>query len=270
MDNQALTAFAAAAKDVRLPTFCATDAASWFARVEVEFRLKKETSDTRKADLVLSALPAETFPLITDWLAKRTEQDGEITYPALKKHLLQKFVATPEERADKILALARQPIGDQRPSVALQEMKALTRIPCADGTTKKLDLLHVLWLHRLPDDVRRGIVDFSSTTEDELAKRADSLQAASRSTTSHTTIAAAAEPPQPKDDPPAEEEGAAAATSSYQPRWRPQYHHKRAISRQPPRGTPPRKAAQGLCTYHSRFGHEARNCKEPCSWPKNL
>ena len=133
------------------------------------------------------ALPQDVFLLISSWLL---EQEDRLEYDTLKRRLLQKFVATSEERAANLLALSRQPLGDQRPSVAFQEMKALTKVPQEDSTTQKLDLLWVLWLLRLPDDVRRSITDFSGTSEDELTKLADTLHGADRRASARTAMAA--------------------------------------------------------------------------------
>ena len=263
MPNDDALLTAAAAREVKLPTFCAAEAVSWFQRAEIQFRIKRETSPARMADCVLAALPQDFFLLIFSWLL---EQGDRLEYDTLKRRLLQKFVATPEERATKLLALSRQPLGDQRPSVAFQEMKALTKVPQEDGTTQTLDLLRVLWLLRLPDDVRRGITDFSGTPEDELMKLADALQGADRSASARTAMAAthveALPPPEERDD----EDVAAAAPS--QPRHWPQMIQRRRPPHQPPRGTLPRKAAPDSCFFH-RFGHDARNCRLPCSWAKN-
>ena len=132
---------AAATRDVKLPMFCAAETVSWFQRAEIQFRIKRETSHARMADYVLAALPQDIFLLISSWLL---EQGDRLEYDKVKRRLLQKFVATPEERVTKLLALSRQPLGDQRPSVAFQEMKALTKVPQEEGTTQTLDLLRVL------------------------------------------------------------------------------------------------------------------------------
>ena len=216
------------------------------------------------ADYVLAALPQDVFLLISSWLL---EQGDRLEYNTLKRHLLQKFVATPEERATKLLALSRQPLGDQRPSVTFQEMKALTKVPQEDGTTQTLDLLRVLWLLRLPDDVRRSITDFLGTSEDELTKLADALQGGDRRASARTAMAATHVEVLPPPEEPDDEDVAAAAPS--QPRRWPQMNQKRPPPHQPPRGTPTRKAASDLCFFHSRFGYDARHCRLPCSWEKN-
>ena len=262
-DSDVLLA-AAAAREVKLPTFCAAEAVSWFQRAEIQFRIKQVRSHTRMADHVLAALPQDVFVFLSDWLA---EQGDSVDYDQLKRRLLQEFVATPEQRANKLLALSRQPLGDLRASTAFREMRALTRMPQGDGTTQTLDLLRVLWLQRLPSDVRRGITEFSELSDDELVKLADALQEADRGASSRSAMAATdAGAPQPPEEP--YDEDVAAAAPSQPRRWS-QTTQRRLPPRQPPRGTPPRKAAQGLCYFHSQFGHDARNCRLPCSWTKN-
>ena len=146
----------------------------------------------------------------------------------------------------------------------------MTGVPADDGTTKTLDLLLILWLLRLPDDVRRGITNFSDVSEDDLTKLADSLQGANRGAASRPAMAATEDEDsvaRNNDDP---SNDAVAAAHTQQKRWG-QAHYKGPSLSQPPRGTPLRKAANpGLCFYHSKFGHDARNCKSPCSWTKNL
>lgn len=290
----ALAAPAVSARDIKLPTFCAIDAPTWFKRAEVQFRLKNENSDTRKADHVLASIPDDVFPLLAEWLDD--QGDTPVTYQNLKARLLSQYVPSPEERAERLLQLTRQPLGDQRSSTAFQEMKALTRLPpYANGAPRKLDLLRILWLLRLPDSVRAGITNFTDVNEAELLKQSDALQnstkAASRrpifaathqEDTLHTFRSqddaphASYEVQQPNDD-----ALTAAAylkprrpTSSYpqQPPRRPQQQQSHQFYSQPPRGIAPKKADfnSKFCFFHSKFGHAARNCRQPCSWPKNL
>ena len=185
------------------------------------------------ADHVLAALPQDVFVFLSDWLA---EQGDSVDYDQLKRRLLREFVATPEQRANKLLALSRQPLGDLRASTAFREMRALTRMPQGDGTTQTLDLLRVLWLQRLPSDVRRGITEFSELSDDELIKLADALQEADRGASSRSAMAATdAGAPQPPEEP--DDEDVAAAAPSQPKRW-PQTTQRRLPPRQPPRGLP--------------------------------
>ena len=193
------------------------------------------------ADHVLAVLSQDVFLLISSWLL---EQGDHLEYNTLERRLLQKFVATPEEWANKLLALSRQPLGDQRPSVAFQEMKVLTKVPQEDGITQMLDLLWVLWLVRLLDIVRRGITNFLSTSEDELTKLADAFQWADRRASARTSMAAthveALPPPEEPDD------GNVAAAAPSQPRRWPQTIQRRRPPHQPPRGTPPEEGCTRL------------------------
>ena len=114
-----------------------------------------------------------------------------------------------------------------------------------------------------PGRCEEGITDFSDTPEDELTKLADALQGADRRASAWTAMAAthveALPPPEEPDD-----EDVAAAAPSQLRRW-PQMNQRRPPPHQPPRGTPPRKAAPDSCFFHIRFGHDARNCRLPCS-----
>ena len=237
---------AAAAANIKLPPFCATDALTWFQRVEVQFRLRNLTSEARKADHVLAALPEETFPLISDWLLE--QGDNPIRYADLKTQILRRFVATPEERAHRLMELTNLPLGDQRPSAAFLEMKALTRLPPTDhGEGSKLNLLRVLWLMRLPSDVRSKITDFMKLTEQKITDLADSLQGAARIAAPRPAFAAS-------DVDEAEEPAAAA--------FRRPYHQRPQQNKKPDR--------EGICFFHKRFGDKARKCQAPCTWTKNL
>ena len=276
---------AAAAKDVHLPTFSSADAATWFVRAEIQFRLKNVSQDSRKADYVMAALPECMFHKIAHFL--RRLGSSPVSYKDLKAHLLRECVPSPEERAARFLQLSRQPIGDQRPSTAFREMQSLLEIPEGDGSFKTLDLLRVFWLHRLPDAVRHGITNFVETSEDDLLKLSDALQCAAtpalRPVYSASDVVAAT--PSPAEDLVPLENDHVAAASQYRSSSKPsssssrRYGNKRFGSRnnftyrhatnpQPPRGTAPTTAGD-LCFYHSRFGRDARRCQQPCSWPKN-
>ena len=244
---------AATPREVRLPVFCADDATTWFERAEVQFRMKKVTDQAAKADYVLAALPDHVFPLVSKWLAK--QKDNEITYAAIKKKLLTQFVATPEERADRLLTLAKQPLGDQRPSMALQEMIAISTIPTDDEQTKQLPLLTVLWLLRLPDPVRHGITNFTEKSDDEIGALADSLHGASRQQTARQVFAIENSE---SDEELSETTAAVSARRQQKTYQRPQERKKK------------QSTLSEICFYHKRFGIEARKCKSPCSWTKNL
>ena len=170
-DVSTTTDIPAVQANFRLPTFSSVDSAIWFKRAEVQFRLKKVSSTTVQADYVLAAFPDSLFPQVAEWLdAKGTDP---VTYDDLKAFLLKKFTLSPEQRARNILALINQPLGDQRPSQALAELRALARLPpTATGAAQTIDVLLALWLTRLPEKVRASIIDFTSfSSDDEILPR---------------------------------------------------------------------------------------------------
>ena len=60
---------AAAVKDLKLLPFCSADATIWFQRAEVIFRIRQVRNENHKVDHILAALPEDTIPLISGWLA---------------------------------------------------------------------------------------------------------------------------------------------------------------------------------------------------------
>ena len=252
---------------MRLPPFCRIDASTWFTRAEVQFRLKAITSTYSKSDHVLASLPDDVFPLISEWLA--SQGDAAITYDRLKTHLLQRFVPAPEERAERLLQLSRQPLGDQRASDAFSEMRSLTRLPpAADGAPRSLDLLRILWLLRLPDAVRSSLTDIADVTEDALLHQADAFQNAHRASQSRPAFAA------PSADAlvnAVDNADALAAAATQRRSTKTSRHRPSGKVNQQSKGDALRSAdpPTGYCFFHRTFGQEARNCRSPCSWPKN-
>ena len=233
-----------------LPPFTATDAAPWFHRVEALFRLRSITSSSRKADYVIGALPPEVFSQISIWVTR--QGTDVILYDDLKLQIIKRCSPTPEERSKRLMDLLRLPLGDQRPSTAFQEMRALSTMLLPDGSTTSLDLLRVLWLLRLPHEVRGHITGFASMSEDDLLNQADSLLGAS--TLAATSSAAAVTIKEDTDDDP---------------------YPMAAKQRRPPRSFAFQKSQvegprRSLCYFHKWFGRDARQCRAPCSWSKNL
>ena len=251
--NAEAPALAAAAPVLNLPPFTTTDAAPWFQRVEALFRLRDIRSASRKADYIIGALPAETFSQIADWLVEQATDT--ILYGDLKQEIIRRCSPTPEERSKKIMDLLRLPLGDQRPSAAFREMKALSTMLQPDGTTAPIDLIRVLWLLRLPQEIRAAITDFASKAEEELIKQADSLIGASKLAT--TARAAAATIPQEEEDMTSSGDDDPYTMAAQQRRQQRTYQR------------PPEAARRPICMYHRRFGRRARNCSQPCHFSKN-
>ena len=239
----------AATPNLQLPVFTPTDAAPWFQRVEALFRLRNVTASSKKADFVVGALPPEIFSMISRWLNARGEDP--VLYEDLKTEVILQCEPTPEERSQKIMELLRMPLGDQRPSAALRELRTLSNVLRPDGTTADLDLVKVLWMLRLPQDIRTMITNFAERADNDLMKLADSLRGTSR--LSAPTTAAVAHEPESADE---NDDFAMAAQQR-----RPRSSNQRSV---------PDASRRTLCYFHRRFGRDARNCRSPCFYSKNM
>ena len=87
------------------------------------------------ADYVMQALPDDVFHAITPWL---DDQPDTLAYADLKQHLLQLYSKSATDRAQQILRLANQQIGDQTARQAWNEIVSLSRLNEVDPTTGKL------------------------------------------------------------------------------------------------------------------------------------
>ena len=239
----------AATPNVTLPVFSTTKAAPWFHRVEALFRLKR-VSANQKSDFIIGALPDDVFDRISTWLTEFASD--AIPYDQLKAKIIRSCEPSPEEKSQKILDLLRLPLGDQRPSDAFYEIKNLPTILNLDGTSSQIDLARVLWMLRLPHDIRAQMTNFSTKTEQDLTAQADALKGTTRlalSTLSATaSAAAAADQPTLTDDDDDDVIAAAQRRSQHSSNQR-QFS---GVSR------------KTLCYFHKRFGRDARNCRPPC------
>ena len=93
--------------------------------------------------LIIGADFLANFNLLVD-IAKG---DNAMEYQDLKAFFLQKFSPSAERHIQMVLDLSNQPLGDQRPSDTLTEMRSLCRLPPDNtGTSAKINVLLALWL----------------------------------------------------------------------------------------------------------------------------
>ena len=226
----------------KLAPFSSSDPISWFRRAEVNFRLRK-TPHTRKADLVLAALPDDIFSKTGEWIS---QYDEEIPYPDLKEMLLQRFSIPPSMRAQHILQRGKIPLGTQDPSSSYAEFLALAKLP-KDGTHEEtqIDLLREIWLQTIPTQVKAQIRQASTMPIADLLKEVTQLQHAFLRCQPATVMAAS--------DEVADDDEADPSCVAWQ--------SKRKNPKPPSTGT--------YCFYHRRFGKNAIKCHYPCSFAKN-
>ena len=243
---------------VKLNTFSTSEPRAWFRRTEGRFRIARISTSTTMADYVMQALPDDVFHAITPWL---DDQPDNLAYEDLKQHLLQQYSKSTTDRAQQILRLTSQPIGDQTVRQAWNEIVSLSRLNEVDPTTgklKEIDLRREILLQRLPDTVRAALPEAEDASIDDLVEKADKLLLAGRASRFGRH--------QPINQADAEDLSAAAAFVGRPPRRT----ARQQRDLQPPSKSEPAKLStitpSGLCGYHHKFGHGARRCATGCLW----
>ena len=228
----------------RLPDFSQNEPLTWFRRAETRFRLRGITQPTTKADYVLEALPEAVFRRIGPWLDK---QPDEIPYDDLKTYLLKEFLPTASERARRMLLMPSQSMGDRKPSQLWDEICTLSRLPEVDAVSKQnkeVDLKKEIWLQSLPNSIRVLLHNTDDKTMDELSALADDITTSQNATRRHeVTTSAVPLPPAAIDD-----------VQIVRQNLKHKEHVHACL------------LPNGLCSYHKRFGHAARNCIHGCNW----
>ena len=224
---------------VKLPEFWPTQAALWFGRADAEFDQKGVTTEKTRYSHVVSALPVEVATRVKDALIA---PDATQPYTALRKRLMDTYTLNSYQRGVALLHMPDRTTDS--PTALLDAM--LDYLPEEESRESPGWLFRVLFLEKLPADIRIHLSAFPDESVRELAMRGDRLWA------SRATMAAA--PPAPvlavqakpaaSVLPPVSPDGGAA-------------HLCCAV-----------RNSKEFCWYHANFGTDANGCKPPCSWNK--
>ena len=240
---------------VKLNTFSTSEPRAWFRRTEGRFRIANISVSTTKADYVMQALPDDVFHAITPWL---DDQPDSLTYEDLKQQLLFRYSKSVTDRAQQILRLAHQPLGDQSARQAWDEIVSLSRlneIDPATGKLKEIDLRREIFLQRLPDTIRAALPEAEDASIIDLVEKADKLLVAGRASRCRRH--------QPIHEVQNEEMNIAAAYPGRLPRQA----SRQQRGQQPPHDVKLSSlTSSGLCGYHHKFQHNARKCAPGCVW----
>ena len=244
---------------LRLPPFAPNEAITWFRRAETQFRLRNITVDTTKSDYVIESLPVSVFHRLAPWLE---DQPDQIPYSSLKQKLLDEFSPTPSERARRVLSMYSEPMGDRTPTQIWNELNAMCRVPkVTDGTVShtELDLKREIWLLCLPPHIRSLLHETdASVTIADLTKKADNLVIAHR-TANRRSGAPAQSTVSCVADNSCDEENPEVTVDPVRPRRFMENKVRKPSFR---RALNP----DGICTYHQRFGNQARTCMDGCKF----
>ncbi|XP_066584056.1 uncharacterized protein [Prorops nasuta] len=136
----------------------------WFIMVEAEFDAARITADGTKYSAVLRALDRDTLTLLTDVLRKPSPKDK---YLNLKEAIINRVAESRTKQVDKLLT--NLVLGDRKPSQLLREMRDLAKSEVSD------DILHQLWLERLPAHMRPHLLTSSKLNLEAVAEIADRI-----------------------------------------------------------------------------------------------
>ena len=147
---------------VKLPEFWPTQAALWFIRADAEFDQKSITTEKTKHSYVVSSLPVEVAARVKDALIS---PDDTEPYTALRKRLMDTYTLNDYQRG---VALLHMPDRPSDTSTALLEM--LDYLPETEKRESPGWLFKVLFLEKLPADIRAEVEELASPALPQLAR----------------------------------------------------------------------------------------------------
>jgi hypothetical protein len=250
---------------VKLPSFWLAAPEAWFGVAEAQFELRHVADEKTRHYHVLAALPEVTVRAIADLVGGTVPEDA---YTQVKRRLLATHALTEFQRLEKLLQL--QQLGAQRPSELMADMMQLC--PAGESATK---LFRMLFLQRMPRELRIILAEDAVSELQQLAARADVLWTHHGGAGGGPTVAAVS-----PNEGPDEDVSTVAAVGGNPPRgktwkWRGKPGRARggrqasgqdgSGSTQPDGG----KQRVWLCSQHYQHGKGAQSCTPPCAWPGN-
>lgn len=254
------TSQAYAVRAVKTCTFWRDHAKTWFTQIEAKFRAHNIRSDDLKFCVVIDNLDKESMLEVADIIEAPPVADK---YQRLKETLVSRLTDSDEKRWRKLLNDVE--LGDRKPTHLLREMRRLT------GNAVDEQLLQTIWMQRLPTRIQELLSVAEGVAIDKLAELADkalerTLPAIASvdvhtvdTSTTQTSVLSAIENLTQQIQRLTSGQGRN-SRARFRPRTR---SNSRSAARDKSR-TPK------FCFYHKKFGKNARNCTQPCSWTKPL
>jgi len=238
----------------KLPEFWVDAPVAWFGAVEAQFRLRHVESEADRFCLVTQALHKETVRQVMHLVA---DPDPEQPYSLLKQALLASHLLTDFQRVEQLLAM--EPLGDRKPS---QLLAAMLEVCPRDEHGSKLFV--ALFLQRLPRELRVLLAHDDHSNLRQLAAKADQLQAFHKQQ-GHELVAAAGESSS-GDLVAALKKGGGGGGGHGKKKGGPPPMPPNRKKEGPPTPRDLAQVASGMCTFHWRYGDNARRCTAPCNY----
>ena len=151
---------------LKLPVFWADHPWVWLQQAEAQFALRNITADDTKYHYLVAALDQTTALRVIDILEDPPQHDK---YGNFKRRLTDIFGLSRRQRADRLLDIGLQSLGDRRPSQLMDEMLALL------GSHKPCMLFESIFLKCMPKDIRLQLATVSFDDLRTLAQTANEL-----------------------------------------------------------------------------------------------
>lgn len=256
-------------RQITLPPFYKQNPRLWFAQIELAFANHNITSDTTKFRQLAAQLSGDVLDSVSDIILLPPRENK---YETIKKRITTAYDEGDERRLRRLLR--GNEIGEnEKPTAYLHRLKSLATGQCSEP------VLRSLFLEQLPDQVRTILAITDAQDVASLAEMADKAMDIIRPPI--LAISATGVTPDIKH----KSEGESAQAKAIETltlqvealarKFEQKSHHRRARSksrgRLPTNRSPAQTAknpASRPCYFHRRFGTEARNCQEPCGWPK--
>lgn len=244
---------------LKLPTFWHKQPKLWFAQLESEFLAFRIRSDDIKYSTVIRHLDEQALVMVAELIERPPERDK---YESLKKLLIQRFTDSDEKRLRQLLAGIE--LSDKKPSDLLRELKQLA------GGTISDNVLHSIWLQRLPYRVQATLAVVEGSPLVKLAELADKIMDR-ESGLQIATITPSVDSSNSKSCDLADLERRISVLEVRHSRERSKSRsYGRKKFRSNSRNKKFEKKEEKICFYHKKFGDKAVKCTIPCDMAKSF
>ncbi|XP_070526498.1 uncharacterized protein [Cardiocondyla obscurior] len=148
----------------KIPPFWKDNPILWFLQLEAAFAINRIQSDDSKYRFVIVYLDQTILPIVADILLNSPETGK---YNKLKERLISALGESTATRIRRLLG--SHEIGDEKPSVFLQQLRNLAGAQASDG------ILRAIFLEQLPENVRTILAISKMQDLDKLAAQADKI-----------------------------------------------------------------------------------------------
>lgn len=249
-----------AVTEVKLTAFYENDPELWFSVVEAQFESRKITSERSKYFHVVAHLSGSTAQQVKSVIATGYEEGK---FQQLKDKLIAIYSETATEKFEKLIS--SEPLGDMKPSLALNKIKALGEGRLNDEFTKSL------WLKRMPQFIKQ-VLSASKDPLENLSDMADKMWEVSDkgticSVSNGSQIEKTLQSIQQQLQKMSNRLNAIENNRTTRRDTTPHRSRNRSQSSRRSNDESEKDASEAdMCWYHRKMGERAQRCRSPCSF----